>query len=65
MAAQAKKKFDCVDMKRRGALRIYRQTKNLTPAEKLDYWQRKDRELLAEQAALKVRPHRVKRLKSK
>jgi hypothetical protein len=52
-------------MKRRGALRIYRQTKNLTPAEKLDYWQRKDRELLAEQAALKVRPRRVKRLKSK
>jgi IS4 transposase len=50
-----RKKNDCVAMKRRGSLRIYRATRNMSPAEKLEYWQRKDRDLLAEQAELRLR----------
>jgi len=45
-----KKKFDCVEMKHRGALRIYEETKNLTFAEKLAYWQRKSEAALIRQA---------------
>jgi hypothetical protein len=49
MTARAKKAFDCVAMKRRGSLRIYRATKGMNAVEELAYWQRQDRDLLAEQ----------------
>ncbi len=32
------KTFDCVEMKRRGALRIHEVTKGMTPQQKIDYW---------------------------
>jgi len=32
------KKFDCVQMKREGARRIYEQIKGMTRAEELAYW---------------------------
>ncbi len=61
MTARAKKAFDCVAMKRRGSLRIYRATKGMNTAEELAYWQRKDRDLLAEQTGLKVPGSAVRR----
>jgi len=33
--------FDCVEMMHRGALRIYKETKHMTVAQKLAYWKRK------------------------
>jgi len=35
------KTFDCVDMKRRGAVRIHERTKNMTLEEKIEYWRRR------------------------
>ncbi|MBN1341420.1 MAG: hypothetical protein JXQ73_02005 [Phycisphaerae bacterium] len=39
------KAFDCVEMKRRGSLRIYEETKDLTFAQKVEYWRRKSEEM--------------------
>ena len=39
-----KKRFDCVEMKRRGAERIYNAVKDMTVEEELAYWQRRDQE---------------------
>lgn len=36
---KTKKTFDCVEMKRRGAERIYNQIANMTPKEQLTFWQ--------------------------
>ncbi len=47
------KKFDCVEMKRRGAARVREEIKGLTKAEQLAYWKKGAEELLAEQAALR------------
>ena len=44
-----KKKFDCVEMKRKGSMRIYEETKNMTPAEKLAWWRRRNEEFLRAQ----------------
>jgi hypothetical protein len=35
------KTFDCVEMKRQGAVRIHEQTKDMTLEEKIDYWRRR------------------------
>ena len=37
------KAFDCVEMKRRGAERIYEETKDLTREELLAYWEQRTR----------------------
>lgn len=34
------KTFDCVEMKRKGAERIYQLVKDMTPAEELEFWRR-------------------------
>jgi hypothetical protein len=39
------KQFDCVALQHRGAERIYEQTKGMTIAEELVYWQRRTEEL--------------------
>ena len=36
---KTKKTFDCVEMKRRGAERIYNQIANMTLEEQLAFWQ--------------------------
>jgi hypothetical protein len=41
------KRFDCVDMMHRGAKRIYRDTKDLSRQEELEYWRHKATQLLA------------------
>jgi hypothetical protein len=39
------KPFDCVEMKRNAAERIYEETKNLTLDERIQYWQHKNDDL--------------------
>jgi len=48
------KTFDCVEMKRRGAERIYEELKDLTPEEQLSYWRRKDEEFRQYVAAVRA-----------
>ena len=43
------KTFDCVEMKRKAALRIYDETKNLSLDQRIDYWQQKSNEFLRKQ----------------
>ncbi len=43
------KTFDCVEMKRRAAERIYQETKDLTLEQKTEYWQRRSEEFRREQ----------------
>jgi len=43
--------FDCVEMMHRGALRIYEETKGMTPKEQVAYWKK--------QAAAMKRPRRA------
>jgi len=45
------KTFDCVEMKRPGALRIYEETKDLTFEQKIEYWQRKNEDALRRHSA--------------
>lgn len=40
------KVFDCVEMKRRGAARIYQETKDMTFEEKAVYWELANKEFL-------------------
>lgn len=40
------KSFDCVEMKRAGALRIYEETKDFTLEEELAYWNERSKEML-------------------
>jgi hypothetical protein len=40
------KEFDCVEMKRRGAARIYEETKNMTREQEIEYWRQKSEEFL-------------------
>ncbi len=47
------KRFDCVEMKRRGAARVRREIEGMPKAEQLAYWKKGTEELLAEQKALR------------
>ena len=47
------KTFDCIAMKRRGAEKIYDQTKDLTLEEELAYWQQRTEALRQRQQALR------------
>ena len=47
------KTFDCVEMKRRGSLRIREETKDLTPDEKVEYWKKRNEEMFDHQRRLK------------
>jgi hypothetical protein len=47
------KAFDCVGMKRRGAEHVFSIIRDMTPAEELEYWQRRTQELRQEQARLR------------
>ncbi|NER39868.1 MAG: hypothetical protein F6J93_39035 [Oscillatoria sp. SIO1A7] len=38
------KRFDCIEMKRRGAERIYEKIKDMTPEEELAYWSKSSQE---------------------
>jgi len=47
------KTFDCVEMKRRGAARIYERIKDMTPAEEVAYWKKRTASLRRLQRSLK------------
>ena len=47
------KKFDCVEMKRQGALRVHERLKNMTIEEQIEYWRRRSEEFEKEQARLR------------
>ncbi len=38
------KKFDCVEMKRRGARRVFEATRGMTVEEEVAYWRKRTRE---------------------
>ena len=44
--------FDCVEMKRRAALRIHEELKDLTLEQKIEYWKRRSEEMLDRQRRL-------------
>ncbi len=56
------KTFDCVEMKRRGALRVHEQLKDMTVEQQIEYWRqrseefRRDQERLRAQAGLMPAP---------
>ena len=35
------KDFDCVEMKRKGARKVYEATRNMSPGEEFDYWRQR------------------------
>ena len=52
---KTKKTFDCIEMKRLGAERIYNQIANLTPEEQLVFWQKRTELLRKHQQTIKMR----------
>jgi len=48
------KTFDCVEMKRKAAERIHKETGNLTLEQKIEYWRRRNNEFRAEQEKAKT-----------
>ena len=46
------KTFDCVEMKRKGALRIYEKNKDMTFNQEVEYWRRRNEEFRREQERL-------------
>ena len=52
---KAKKAFDCVEMKRRGAERIHDQIANMTIEEQLVFWQERTELLRKHQQTVKMR----------
>ena len=47
-----KKTFDCVEMKREGARRVYEQIKDMALEEEIEYWRRRSEEFRQEQEQL-------------
>ena len=54
-----KKSFDCVEMKRAGALRIYEETKDMSIEEEREYWRNATEETLRAQEEVR-RKHQQK-----
>ena len=49
------KAFDCVEMKRRGALEIYELLKDMSPEEQVAFWKQETQKLREEQQAVRAR----------
>jgi hypothetical protein len=49
------KTFDCVEMKRRGAQRIYEATKDMTLEQEVAYWREQSRQFREEQERIDAR----------
>ncbi len=43
------KEFDCVEMKRRGSLRVYEQLKNMTVEEQIAFWRERNQRFRRDQ----------------
>lgn len=50
------KVFDCVEMKRQGALRVHEKMQGMSIEEQVAYWQERNREFLREKHASTVTP---------
>jgi len=50
---KTKKKFDCVEMMHRGALKIYEKVRGMTLEEQAAYWRQQSKEFEEEIAAAK------------
>ena len=57
-----KKKFDCVEMKHKGAEAIAEEISGLTPAGELDYWKSRNQELINRKSKFKTKPGKQNRL---
>lgn len=51
-----KKKFDCVKMKHKGAEFIAKKISGLSPADELDYWKLRSRELIEKKNTIESKP---------
>ena len=51
-----KKRFDCVEMKRQGALRVYEKTKGMTVEEEVAFWKEQTAALMKRRRAARKRP---------
>lgn len=49
------KTFDCVEMKRRGALEVYELLKNMSAEEQVAFWRQETENLRNEQLAVRAR----------
>jgi hypothetical protein len=49
------KTIDCVEMKRRGALRVHEQLKGMTVDQQIEYWRRRSEEFRRELERLRAR----------
>ena len=50
-----KKKFDCVEMKHKGAESVAEKISGLSPADELDYWKLRNQELLEMKNAVETK----------
>jgi len=57
-----KKKFDCVEMKHKGAEAIAEEISGLTPADELDFWKARNQELMQGKSEFATKPGKQHRL---
>jgi hypothetical protein len=57
-----KKKFDCVEMKHKGAESIAKKISGLSPADELDFWKICNQELIERKNAIETKPGKQNRL---
>ncbi|MBI3741138.1 MAG: hypothetical protein HY257_05215 [Chloroflexi bacterium] len=57
------KKFDCVELQDRGAMRIYQQTGKMSIQEQLTYWQKQTQALQKRQRAAQQKYSRQQRVR--
>ena len=57
-----KKKFDCVEMKHKGAESIAKKISGLSPADELDSWKLRNQELIERKNAIETKPGKQNRL---
>lgn len=53
--------FDCVEMKRRGAMAVYGEVKGMTAQQEIDYWQTATDGLKARQKAAQGKRRRLRK----
>jgi len=57
-----KKKFDCVEMKHKGAESIAKKISGLSPADELDSWKLRNQELIERKNAMETKSGKRNRL---
>jgi len=57
-----KKKFDCVEMKHKGAESIAREISGFSPADELAFWKLRNQQLKDRKNAMETKPAKTKRV---